>query len=130
MSLGYIYTLVRSIPRKDTTVDGNLALHAIELTRCELGHASIVGVIHEVIYKKQPPGVRAIGIASDSSRILTDGVNTSRSAGVTASWTTKGGRSFGRSVINEVTITGAATLEGMVETNPVASFVCKGLMNK
>ncbi len=49
-NLARSYMLSQSKLRVNVTIGGNLALHAVELTRGELGHASVIGVVHEVVY--------------------------------------------------------------------------------
>jgi len=70
-----------------------------------LVHASVVGVVHEVM----------------------DRVDTPTTTSVAASWAAESGRSFRRCVADEVPGASASTLERVEQTNPVASFVCEGL---
>ena len=60
--------------------------------------------------------------------VLTDGVNACAAAGIAASRAAKGGRSLCGGIADEVTGTGAAALEGMVQTKPVTSLVSERLM--
>jgi len=58
---------------------------------------------------------------------LTDGVNTSTTAGITISGATRGRRSLGRGIGNRITRARATALEGVVEANPVTDFVSDSL---
>lgn len=71
----------------------------------EFCQAVVVGVVHEVV----------------------DGVNAASSASVTTSRAAKGWVRFRRCVCNLVSAAGAATLECVVESNPVAGFMSESL---
>ena len=90
------------------TEELDLLVEALRLTGSELVHAAIVGVIHEVVNGIGASGVRAgLGVVGGAS---------------------KGSILLGGSVSDLITLTVASTLEGVVETDPVANFVGQGLM--
>lgn len=57
--------------------------------------------------------------------VVVDGVNAAARASVTVSGAARGRGGLGRSVRDRVAGAGASTLEGVVETEPVASLVGK-----
>lgn len=59
-----ICLLVQNKSHGNTAIGGDLALHTVELTRCKLSHASVIRVIHEVVYKRRSLGVKVIIIIS------------------------------------------------------------------
>ena len=63
-------------------------------------------------------------------RVLTDGVNACRTAGITASRAARGERRLCGGIADVVTGTGAATLEGIVQTEPVTSHMSERLMSR
>jgi hypothetical protein len=87
----------------DSTVDGDLIPETGYLARGEAGHARVVGVVHVVV----------------------DGVNGPTGAGITRSGATIGGGSLRRGIGDRVT-TGASTLEGVVEPDPVSDLMGRG----
>ena len=58
---------------------------------------------------------------------LTDGVNTATAAGVTSSGAAESGGGLRGSVRDGVSRASAATLEGVIQTNPVTGLVSEGL---
>jgi hypothetical protein len=76
-----------------------------KLSRGELRHARVDAVVHEVV----------------------DWVHAAAGAGVARCRAARGGGGFRRGVGDGVTCAGAAALEGMVEADPVPSFVGEGL---
>ena len=88
------------------TVSVEEGVHASALEGGELGHAGVVGVVHEVM----------------------DRVNTGvggTSAGVPSSGAAGGGSGLGGGVGDGITA-GASALEGVVETEPMAGLVGQG----
>lgn len=71
-------------------------------------------------FREDEPVVRVV-------HVVVDGINITTAAGVTTSGASGCGGGFGSSVRNLVTGAAAATLESVVESNPVAGFVGKGL---
>ena len=63
-------------------------------------------------------------------RVLTDRVKAWRTACITTSRAAKGGRGLCRGIADEVTGSGAAALESMVQTDPVTNLVSERLMSR
>ena len=61
-------------------------------------------------------------------RVLTDGVNACGAAGIAANRAARGGRGLCGGIADEVTGTGAAALESIVQTEPMTNFVSERLM--
>ena len=59
--------------------------------------------------------------------VVVDGVESGARACITSRGATAGWRGFRRGVVHHVPHTGAPALEGMIEANPMSSFVCEGL---
>lgn len=112
-----------STSSRDTAVGTELRLHARDLTSGELGHAAAnedQSMYLALTFSGDEPVVRVV-------HVVVDGINITAAAGVTTSGASGCGRGLGSSVGNLVTGAAAATLEGVVESNPVAGFVGKGL---
>jgi len=105
-------------------VSSPLLLNPGHLAGGELVHASILSVVHEVVYKSE--------ISIFPSRVqqeeLTDGVNTSNvGAGIAADGASISSGGLSGGVGNRVTRAAATTLESMVETEPVTNLVSQSL---
>lgn len=62
----------------DATVSSKLAPHARDLTGGELSHAGVVGVVHEVVWKR----LSKLSLKLKRKESLTNGVNSSTRASV------------------------------------------------
>lgn len=94
----------KTVLERDTAVGAHLALQTGDLASGELVHAAVVAVVHVVV----------------------DGVDTGAGAGVTAGGASRGKGRLGRGVRNLVAGAAAATLESVVETDPVTGLVGEG----
>lgn len=109
----------------NAAVRAKLASHASSLARGELGHAAI-DMMHQslglVTFMRESyiPVVRVI-------HVVVDGINTGTGAGITASRAAAGGGSLSGGVRHAVAAAAAATLEGMVETDPVTGLMSQSL---
>ena len=125
-AIGYIQAVLRYVhgSYRDTTVSAELARGTGSLARSELRHAAVDGqpsaAQSSEIDSRDAPIVRVV-------HVVVDWVYTGRRAGVTAGGASGGGRSLCRGVRDAVTRAAAATLEGVVETDPVARLVGESL---
>ena len=107
----------------DATVGADLGLEARDLASSELVHAAIHKSSADTNGLTQVRHVPIVGVIHE----VVDRVHASARAGVAAGRALVRCGGFGRGVGDRVTRARAATLEGVVEANPVPSFVRQGL---
>ena len=93
-----------------------------DLSGGELLVASIVSVVHVIVWKK----VRTDNQNQARDISLTDGVNTFSRASIASLRASRCGTGLSRSVIDVVTIGVTSILEGVVKSHPVANLVSNG----
>jgi hypothetical protein len=102
----------------DVAVRRDLVLQALDLAGGEVIEAGVVRVVHEVVYQIQPQVSKKRNMARVGTR--TDRVDEVVTwAGVTADGAARRGLLFRSGVRHTVADGAAATLEGVVQSNPV-----------
>ena len=113
---------------RDTAVGAELSSHAVGLAGGELGHAAASSVVRQ---RSELAGVRRMDVLVVSVvHVVVDGVNARARAGVATGGAAVRGLRLSGGIRNAVTATAAATLEGVVETDPVTGFMSQSLIKK
>ena len=105
---------------REATVGGDLRLETGALSSGEVVHATIVGVVHVVVETGKPTVRVSISVRERSSWSLR--ISSSTGAGVSRSRAAIGGAGLRRGVIDVVTWSAAAALEGVVQSHPVSNL--------